>query len=365
VQAELPEVSTSVPRTSTTETPITGDQPADGGVSAEVDTASGLVVVQAFPNFAPADTAVLTLTWALVPVTALLVVVVAGLTWYAMGRALRPVECIRSQFADITAHSLQQRVPVPDSRDEVALLAETMNDTLDQLQRAVGRLRTFTSDASHELRSPLTTLKARLELAMARPDHAEWTTVGHEALHDTTRLEEIVADLLLLARLDARQPLNLQPLSVTDLVRETIAERYPHQPVVLLTDSAPDKTVPGSRTALARLLTNLVDNALRYAHASVTVEVRHTDRELFVEVTDDGPGIPAVDRERVFDRFTRLDNARTRSEGGTGLGLAIARDIATAHGGTLAAGAPLATGSGARMVLTLPLPATQRQLSTT
>lgn len=105
-----------------------------------------------------------------------------------------------------------------------------MNGTLDQLQRAVGRLRTFTSDASHELRGPLTTLKARLELALARPDRAEWTTVGDEALHDTTRLEEIVADLLLLARLDARQPLKLQPLCVTDLVRRTVAERYPHQP---------------------------------------------------------------------------------------------------------------------------------------
>ncbi|WP_371596770.1 sensor histidine kinase [Streptomyces sp. NBC_00564] len=315
--------------------------------------------MQAFPNLAPADTAVITMIWALVPVTALLVVLIAGLTWYAMGRALRPVADIRAEFADITAHSLQQRVPVPDSHDEVALLAETMNGTLDQLQRAVGRLRTFTSDASHELRGPLTTLKARLELALARPDRAEWTTVGDEALHDTTRLEEIVADLLLLARLDARQPLKLQPLCVTDLVRRTVAERYPHQPVVLLTDSAPDTTVPGSRTALARLLTNLLDNALRHAHSSVTVEVRDTERELVVEVMDDGPGIPAADRERVFDRFTRLDDARTPSQGGTGLGLAIARDIATAHGGTLTAEAPLETGSGARMVMTLPLPATQ------
>lgn len=359
VQASLPDVRTSATWSSNAQAPVTGSQAADGGVSAEVDTSSGTTVVQAFPNLAPADTAVITMIWALVPVTALLVVLIAGLTWYAMGRALRPVADIRAEFADITAHSLQQRVPVPDSHDEVALLAETMNGTLDQLQRAVGRLRTFTSDASHELRGPLTTLKARLELALARPDRAEWTTVGDEALHDTTRLEEIVADLLLLARLDARQPLKLQPLCVTDLVRRTVAERYPHQPVVLLTDSAPDTTVPGSRTALARLLTNLLDNALRHAHSSVTVEVRDTERELVVEVMDDGPGIPAADRERVFDRFTRLDDARTPSQGGTGLGLAIARDIATAHGGTLTAEAPLETGSGARMVMTLPLPATQ------
>ncbi|MGW1783150.1 sensor histidine kinase [Streptomyces sp. NPDC002143] len=231
-----------------------------------------------------------------------------------------------------------------------------MNGTLDQLQRAVGRLRTFTSDASHELRGPLTTLKARLELALARPDQAEWTTVGGEALEDTTRLEEVVADLLLLARLDARRPLKLQPLCVSDLLRRTIAECRPPQPVVLVASpDTDDETVMGSRTALTRLFTNLLDNALRHAHSTVTVQVSRIERELTVEVRDNGPGIPAPDRERVFDRFTRLDNARTRDTGGTGLGLAIARDIATAHSGTLTAQAPHADDHGTRMVLTLPI----------
>ncbi|MFJ6893889.1 sensor histidine kinase [Streptomyces hokutonensis] len=347
VQAALPDIILVTPRPAISSSTGSTDQ----GASATVDTPTGTMVVQAYPNRAPARTAVITLTWALVPVTALMVLLVAYLTWYAMGRALRPVENIRAEFADITAHSLQQRVPVPDSNDEVALLAETMNGTLDQLQRAVGRLRTFTSDASHELRGPLTTLKARLELALARPDRAEWTVVGNEALRDTTRLEDIVTDLLLLARLDARQPLKLQPLRVTDLLQRTLAERYPRQPVVLVTDSDPDKAVLGSPTALARLFTNLIDNALRHAHSTVTVEVHHTEHEVVVEVSDDGPGIPEPDRERVFGRFTRLDNARTPSEGGTGLGLAIARDIATAHGGTLTAEPPRTTDGGARLLL--------------
>ncbi|WP_329240594.1 HAMP domain-containing histidine kinase [Streptomyces sp. NBC_01478] len=349
VRAELPDVilDTAPPAGSSS------TASADQGANAYVGTSAGPMVVQAYPNLAPARTAVITLTWALVPCTALLVLLVAYLAWYAMGRALRPVENIRAEFADITAHSLQQRVPVPDSNDEVALLAQTMNGTLDQLQRAVGRLRTFTSDASHELRGPLTTLKARLELALARPDRAEWTVVGSEALRDTTRLEDIVTDLLLLARLDARQPLKLQPLRVTDLLQRTLAERYPRQPVVLVTDSASDEAILGSPTALARLFLNLIDNALRHAHSSVIVEVHHTEHELVVEVSDDGPGIPEPDRERVFDRFTRLDNARTRSEGGTGLGLAIARDIAAAHGGTLTAEPPRTTDGGARLLLVI------------
>ncbi|MEU9289021.1 HAMP domain-containing sensor histidine kinase [Streptomyces sp. NPDC048275] len=357
VRSALPDVTMVTARPADSSPTI---EPADESALASVDTSSGTFLVQAFPNLAPAHTAVTTLTWALIPCTALLVLLVAYLTWYAMGRALRPVDNIRVEFADITAHSLQNRVPVPDSDDEVALLAETMNGTLDQLQRAVGRLRTFTSDASHELRGPLTTLKARLELALVRPERAEWTAVGREALRDTTLLEEIVADLLLLARLDARQPLKLQPLCVSDLLRQTLAERYRGRPVVLVAHAGPDEPVLGSRTALARLFTNLLDNALRHAHTTVTVQVRPTEHELAVEVVDDGPGIPAADRDRVFDRFTRLDNARTRSEGGTGLGLAIARDIATAHGGTLTAQAPHGTGHGARMVLTLPCATTQR-----
>ncbi|MFD4599514.1 sensor histidine kinase [Streptomyces sp. NPDC058464] len=360
--APVAEVLTALPDV----TVVTGDdshgtqtgESDDGEATASVDTTAGLMLVQAYPDLAPARTAVVILTWALVPGAALMVLLVAGLNWYAMGRALRPVEDIRAEFADITAHSLHNRVPVPGSEDEVASLAETMNGTLDQLQRAVERLRTFTSDASHELRGPLTTLKARLELALARPDRAEWPAVGREALRDTVRLEEIVDDLLLLARLDAHRPLKLQPLGVTDLLRRTIAERYPHRPVVLVAPAEPDEPVLGSRTALARLFSNLLDNGLRHAHSTVTVEMRHTEGEAVVEVRDDGPGIPEPDRERVFHRFTRLDNARTRDAGGTGLGLAIARDIATAHGGTLTAQPPRAADPGARLVLTLPRTAT-------
>jgi len=281
----------------------------------------------------------------------LLLLLVAALTWLAMGRALRPVEAIRAEFAEITAHDLHRRVPDRRTGDEVSRLAATMNATLDQLQRAVGRLRTFTSDASHELRGPLTTLFTRLELAEARPTMADWPAVATESIRDVEQLRQMVDDLLLLARLDAGQILRTDAFVVTDVVRDAIGDR-----AVELQDDSDRQSIRGSRTAMRRLITNLIDNATRYARSAVVVRLRRDAGHLILEVTDDGPGIDAADRSRVFDRFVRLDEARTRTDGGgTGLGLAIAREIAAAHDGTLAAEAPEPGHSGARLVLTVPI----------
>ena len=281
----------------------------------------------------------------------LLILLVAVLTWYAMGRALRPVEAIRAEFAEITAHDLHRRVPDRRTGDEVSRLAATMNATLDQLERAVARLRTFTSDASHELRGPLTTLLTRLELAIARPAAADWPPIAADSLHDAEELRHVVDDLLLLARLDARQVLRTDTFIMTDVVRDAIRGR-----AVELHDASGAPPMLGSRTAMRRLVTNLIDNAVRYAHSSVAVRVSQADGTLTVEVTDDGPGIDPADRARIFDRFVRVDEARTRIDGsGTGLGLAIAQEIATAHDGTLTAEEPRPGYHGARLVLTLPI----------
>lgn len=334
------------------------DQDAVGATTLTVATVQGPVVVRVRPDFASARSALATMAWTLLPGSVLLLGLVACLTWYAMGRALRPVEAIRSQFAEISAQNLQHRVPVPSSGDEVASLAITMNTTLDRLQRAVGRLRTFTSDASHELRGPLTTLRIRLELALADPDRADWPETGRESLRDAARLEEIVTDLLLLARLDARHSLEKRRVRVTDLVRRVVEEQYAERPVAVVLpkdDAGVRDTVSGSPSALSRLLVNLIDNSLRHARSSASVEVAGDGVRLVIEVGDDGPGIPEADRERVFDRFTRLDDSRARAGGGTGLGLAIARDIAAAHGGSLTAETPRPGRQGARLVLTLPL----------
>ncbi|MBP2707182.1 HAMP domain-containing histidine kinase [Microbispora sp. RL4-1S] len=306
---------------------------SDGYVTATrtVATEKGPLVVQARTSMGPARDALNALLPLLSVGVPAVLLLVAGLTWLLVGRALAPVSAIRTKFAEITASDLHRRVPVPAARDEVARLARTMNATLDRLERAVERHRRFVADAAHELRSPLATLRTRLELG--RRESPELT---REALTDVARIQALAADLLLLARLDAGEPMPGEPVDLGQVAAEE-ALRPRRADVTVVVDAAPDVVVPGSRAHLGRMVANLVDNAVR--HAATTVTVRVTTPAI-IEVADDGPGIPPDQRESVFDRFTRLDEARARDAGGSGLGLAIARDIAQAHGGTLVVAHP-------------------------
>ncbi|MEU2396137.1 HAMP domain-containing sensor histidine kinase [Streptomyces sp. NPDC007369] len=321
-------------------------------------TEEGLVTVYAGTSLRQADAADEAITAVLAVVVPLLVLTVALVTWRVTGWALRPVEAIRAEVAEISDRDLHRRVPVPRSQDEVARLAVTMNATLDRLEAAGIRQRRFIADASHELRSPITVLRTQLEVAQAHPDPALWGELVGGALEDTVRLQDLASDLLLLARLDTSEPAPDSPVDLAEVAREAArARRGDRVPVEL--EIADEVTVCGSTLWLSRLVTNLLDNAQRHAEQHVLLSLR-ADRDrgtAVVEVRDDGPGIPAADRERVFERFTRLDDARSRDEGGTGLGLAIARDIATRLGGTLAA---LDSPAGARLVATLPLDAAAR-----
>ncbi|MFF3406246.1 sensor histidine kinase [Streptomyces sp. NPDC002742] len=283
----------------------------------------------------------------------LLLATVALVTWWVTGRALRPVEAIRSEVAEITGHALHRRVPVPDAQDEVARLARTMNVTLDRLEDAVVRQRRFIADASHELRSPITVLRTQLEVALAHPDPALWPDLVSDVLEDTIRLQDLAADLLFLARLDAAEPVESAPLDLADLCRTILTARHGDR-IRIDARLRPGVTVEGNRSRLTRLLTNLLDNAQRHADQSIELAV-HADgdaRTAVLEVSDDGPGIPDADRDRIFERFTRLDDARSRDLGGAGLGLAIAREIAGHHDGTLTAEPHP---HGARIVARLPL----------
>lgn len=273
-----------------------------------------------------------------------LLLVVGGVTWLVTRRALQPVESIRSEMAGITASTdLSRRVPEPHARDEVARLARTTNETLAALESSVERQRRFVADVSHELRSPIASLRTQLEVGAAHPELLD----VNGAVEDTVRLQQLATDLLLLARLDAGERPGDQRVSLGALVREELAQQQwgPHP--VRLGEPA-EGEVSGSRAQLTRVVANLLQNAQRHAASEVTVEVREADGWVELEVADDGAGVPEAERERIFERFVRLDDARSRDEGGAGLGLAIARDVATRHGGTLT------VTSGSRFVLRLP-----------
>ncbi|MFD9336841.1 sensor histidine kinase [Streptomyces sp. NPDC060028] len=324
-------------------------------VQVVTDTPQGLATVYAGASLRDADAADDTTTAALAIGVPLLLATVALVTWRVTGRALKPVEEIRAEVAGISDRDLHRRVPVPATRDEVARLAETMNATLDRLEASGVRQRQFIADASHELRSPITVLRTQLEVALAVRDPQLWPELISGALEDIERLQQLSSDLLLLARIDAAQPVAAVRLSLTALVQDTVDARLGDR-VPVRTDLAPGVEVSGSELWLSRVVTNLLDNAQRYADREIRVALRtggvpHA-RSAVLEVTDDGPGIPPEDRERVFERFARLDDARSRDHGGTGLGLAIARDLTAHHGGTLTAGD---FPHGARLVVRLPL----------
>ncbi|MFC8453733.1 ATP-binding protein [Kitasatospora sp. NPDC057223] len=337
--------------------------PTDGDrheriVTVGVATPDGVLTVRAGTSLRAADAAEDTTVAALAVACPLLLLTVGLVTWRVTGRALRPVEAIRAEVATISGRALHRRVPMPRSDDEIARLAGTMNAMLDRLDEAGQRQRQFIADASHELRSPLTVLRTQLEVALAHPDQEVRSELLRGALEDTDRLQNLATDLLLLARLDAASPFApapdrpREPVDLTALVTTAVRNRPADRCAVAL-ELRGGVRVRGNALWLTRLLTNLLDNAQRHTDTSVRVLLRTTgDRTAVLEVQDDGPGIAPADRHRVFERFTRLDDARSRDHGGAGLGLPIARDIAQHHGGGLTV---VASAGGACLRLTLPL----------
>ncbi|WP_165975400.1 sensor histidine kinase [Actinomadura rubrisoli] len=293
---------------------------------------------------------------ALASTMAVLCAVAVGLAVWgarrAAGRALGRVARLEAEMLDITVSDPARRVAVPATGDEVARLAGRVNAVLARLDGAAAQRRAFIADASHELRTPLTGLRTRLELALGDPDPEDGDlldTLRH-ALDDTKRLHQIVEDLLALARLDSGDRALHEAVDLGAVVEAGLSRRTPPVPVAVKAES--DLVVEANRPQLCRVLLNLFANAERHAVAMIEVEARREGGEAVVEVRDDGPGIPAADRDRVFERFTRLDAARSRTDGGSGLGLALAREITLAHGGRLYVGEGA---FGARLVLRLPL----------
>ena len=305
--------------------------------SVVAETPGGPVVIRTGVSLSAADDAEHTTALTLLVGCPLLLLTVALVTWRVTGRALRPVEAIRSEVAGIGEQQLHRRVPIPRGEDEITRLARTMNGMLDRLDLAGRRQRQFIADASHELRSPIAVLRTQLEVALGHPDERVRAELVEGALQDAERLQDLAADLLFLARLDAgatQRPTD--PIDLAELVRVAVRARAGRD-VAFTLDTDREAIVAGNHLWLTRLVTNLLDNAERHARTAVRVTVGQRGGEVVLRVDNDGPAISPEDRERIFERFTRLDDARSRDEGGAGLGLPIARDIAQHHGGTLTA----------------------------
>ena len=282
----------------------------------------------------------------------IIVLVVVG-TYRLVGAALGPVEAIRAQVASISSTDLEHRVPVPDTRDEIAHLAATMNAMLARLERGRAAQHRLVSDASHELRSPLSTITTALELAAGRPELIDDELIDESLLPEARRMRQLIEDLLLLARSDeGAMQLRHDDVDIDDLLLAEASRLRGIGSVHTVTHIQACRTV-GDRAALARVVRNLVDNAVRHASGTVTLNCHPASGHAVVRIADDGPGIPARDRDRIFEWFVRLDPTRARSSGGSGLGLSIVAQLARSHGGTVAVGD--AAAGGAEFTLTLPL----------
>jgi signal transduction histidine kinase len=284
----------------------------------------------------------------------LLLLIVGAACWWIVGRALRPVEGIRAQVAEIGSGGLDRRVPEPPVQDEIGRLARTMNEMLDRLHAASNRERRFVADASHELRSPIASLRTQIEVQQRYSgSNGEQEDVLSSQLAEVTRMERLVSDLLLLARGDERKlAARLQLVPLQQIVLEEVARSGGNGHASVDTSGVRPVTIVGDPEGLARVVRNLLDNAGRHAlgRVDVTLRVHGDDAEL--RVANDGPRIPPEARERIFERFTRLDQGRARDEGGAGLGLAIVWEILASHGGRIRVDdrAP-----GACFVVSLPL----------
>lgn len=316
----------------------------------------------------------------LIGVVPVLTAVLAAVIWVVIGRALRPVDEMRRAADEVARSGGPGALPIPRHDDEIAALARTLNDMLDRLRAAEARQRAFVADAAHELRSPVAALRTAVDVALAYPEAYTAAELARESADEVARLQALVDDLLALARLGARPP-QLREVDLAEVARGVVAGadvggtggtaggdvgdagggavvagdvpgEAGGRPVEIVVTG--DGTAVGDPSAVARIVRNLVENAVRYAASTVAVTVG----DGVVVVDDDGPGIAPEDRERVFERFTRLDASRDRGVGGTGLGLAIARETAREGGGDV--GLETSPSGGLRARLTLPLPTPRR-----
>jgi heavy metal sensor kinase len=290
-----------------------------------------------------------------------LVVALAGIGGYLMARrALAPIDHLASAARRITAERLHERLAVPNERDEIGRLTAVINDTFARLESSFDRLRRFTADSSHELRTPLAVVRGLGEAAVARRRSlAEYEEAIGSMLEEIDRMSRLVDTLLRLSHGDAGTiRVSREPLEIGELVREVASSLgilADERNQTIAFETSEDLVVPVDRLVLREALSNVLDNAIKYSPAgsAITIRVEPACEHVLIAVADQGPGVPPEHRERIFDRFFRVDQSRTRNGGGAGLGLAIAKWAIEIHGGQIAVHER--PGGGAEFRILLPL----------
>lgn len=343
--------------------PLLGPLPVQDGVAelpeadhdyvlatAEVEESARVVVVAV--SLEDVDETTAALATPLLVGLPLLLLVVGATTWLVVSRALRPVERIRGEVELITGSRLDRRVPESESRDEIGRLARTMNVMLGRLEDSSRRQQQFVADASHELRSPIASVRQAAEVAATHPGAMDEGELAETVLEEAVRMQALVDQLLLLTRAsEGRSQMQREDVDLDDLALAAV-RRAGRAGLVVDATGVGAGRVRGDAVALGQVVRNLVDNAARHAAGRIAVAVASGVDSVTLTVDDDGPGIPESDRERVFERFVRLDDARARDAGGSGLGLAIVREVVRAHGGSVEVHS--SPSGGARFVVRLP-----------
>jgi len=319
-------------------------------------------VVQVAMSLKPMTETLRRLTLTLLLSVPLLLAVLTLFGYFFIRGALQPVRRMVATVHNIRADDLSRRITDVKSPDEIGELAATFNAMLGRIERAFDEVRQFSSDAAHELKTPLTALRGEMEVALRKHrEPAEYRAVLESGLEEAAKLERIVDDLLLLARTDASSStLMNEPFALDEVVLEAheetckLAERMD---VSLVLNKVDQVGIKGNAMLVRRLLVNLIDNGIKYNRSggsvSVTLELERGGNEARLVVEDTGIGIPAESLPHLFDRFYRVDKARSRDVGGTGLGLAIVKRVAEAHGGSVTAESK--PGKGSKFTVVLPV----------
>ncbi|CAB4733814.1 unannotated protein [freshwater metagenome] len=301
-------------------------------VTQDLPTQYGTLRLHAVSPVDQIDQSVSALTLGLLISLPLLVAGAGLMTWFITGRALAPVALMTSRVQELTANNLDARVPVPNTNDEIAQLGRMLNEMLDRLQKSSVTQRQFISDASHELRSPVASIRAQLETALQYPEDVDWPAVARIVLSEDDRLEHLVGNLLAMARLEEGRLGRRSEVDLDDLVMEQTRRMTAVRMDVSAVSAG---RVWGNPDELTSVIRNLLDNAARYAASVIKVSVLEDGPWVTLTVADDGPGVPEGERLQVFERFARLQEGRERDKGGTGLGLSLTKRIVESHGGSI------------------------------